>query len=1124
MRPTLRRALLLAPALLTTGCGAGEPQPTLRPIAPPPPASELAPPFTSPARWSFHPPTPANALATLTLPDGSCVLTTDDGARWRARAPKPDESGCSGKGEAAADLAPEALVGIVKKSDAAWLFVGASGTLYNTEGPLAALGRSIPAPERFTHVAGGGGTVLATTVAGALLRHEEASGWQPVPQLAGHVDDVAVADDGRALALALPERIFASEDGKRFQPVDIGSVGVRRLGRTSNGALVAQGVSTSIVWEAGKTPPFAQRPEPMTSMPGEVALDTQVVPNATSVSEGRAVLDGDRYFELVLPDEEADYSLATGRLDGPLALTRIRGTSNCSSVKLGARGGHVVTVCVKDDDGGVVAELRHSGDGGKHFDAPLRLVASDAVNIALAVAPDGSALVSGACKSAVSGSCNGAPLVVKPERGRSSVTLAVTPPLLGGAVAPAFSRDGHSAYFLGRRAKDERLALFVSHDDGATFVERPLDPRSSRADRRPADEGEEMGEEESEGELSVGDLDLIAIRPGEDGTVGLVLGTTRGYAYVTTDDDGRVRNVSRAPIEQALIAGTGDHALAISVVPDRAPDEEGAVAAWESQDGGRSWSEVAVTRAVIREMITGPMTLVCSGGGCLVGATISRIGWEGQVETGSARLLGNAAPRQERAARTPLVCELDARARWTRIEHLDPIGLYGLPGADQAMRGRALWSVLSYNRENGAVTATAALLPERGEGEARVSTQRLLGPAPAGARVATDVSHQMEGYAATRVRLPEGPKLAGLPMRDVEVAWENYLDGSSGRQRIADAGPFNDRDVKPDNGRALLDTGLVSVTPGGIFVRPHAPESKNALTFLLDAKGKRETFDYPAWPDKSFERGLEVRPDAALVNGRPIAVGTVDDEVGPPITLLLAQRTASGSWATTATSIAPGATEENDRLTRIDWTYGAGAVGVVAVTSEPVIGRASATFQPFRADGTLGPPVTLPTPFDLGAAAPRPCKASDRSATPRAEVRLFARGAAMFPGTRHPVLVSEPPNPKSPGGEAMMLLTGGVVLHGTPASPCVAAWEAVGTARVPITAIIGGDPARSWVFRRVLEEAPPPDPDKPAKGPAKPPASRGPSLEYRPMSCKFDPTAKVPEVMFAEAGTFRWVR
>ena len=138
MRSSSRAALLLlAPALVTTGCGAGEPAPTLRPVTPPPPASEPAPPFTSPARWSFHPPTPMAALATLTLPDGACVFTTDDGARWRARAPKPGESGCRGKGEAAADLAPEALVGIVKKSDRAWLYVGASGNLYKAEGPLA---------------------------------------------------------------------------------------------------------------------------------------------------------------------------------------------------------------------------------------------------------------------------------------------------------------------------------------------------------------------------------------------------------------------------------------------------------------------------------------------------------------------------------------------------------------------------------------------------------------------------------------------------------------------------------------------------------------------------------------------------------------------------------------------------------------------------------------------------------------------------------------------------------------------------------------------------------------------------------------------------------------------------
>ena len=61
-------------------------------------------------------------------------------------------------------------------------------------------------------------------------------------------------------------------------------------------------------------------------------------------------------------------------------------------------------------------------------------------------------------------------------------------------------------------------------------------------------------------------------------------------------------------------------------------------------------------------------------------------------------------------------------------------------------------------------------------------------------------------------------------MRGIEVAWENFLDGTSGRATIPDAGPFELGDIKTNRPLAF-DTALLSVSLNGIFVRPHSPSA-----------------------------------------------------------------------------------------------------------------------------------------------------------------------------------------------------------------------------------------------------------------------------------------------------------
>src|SRR5262249_10812668 len=148
------------------------------------------------------------------------------------------------------------------------------------------------------------------------------------------------AEGGKAIALAIPEALFASEDGgNTWTATGAPTVGARILGRTGAGDLAAQGVFTSVVWRPSTQPPFALRAEKI-HVAG-VGLDAEVgrAPSATAVQAGRAVLDADRYYEVIRPENDGEaWQLARGRLEGRLEAVTVPDSGRCSNLRLGARG------------------------------------------------------------------------------------------------------------------------------------------------------------------------------------------------------------------------------------------------------------------------------------------------------------------------------------------------------------------------------------------------------------------------------------------------------------------------------------------------------------------------------------------------------------------------------------------------------------------------------------------------------------------------------------------------------------------------------------------------------------------------------------------------------------------
>ncbi|MGK4006733.1 hypothetical protein WMF31_29195 [Sorangium sp. So ce1036] len=1166
-----RAPIALASACALAGCSGAPAQPA-RPAEAPPAAVELVgAAYASPARWSYHPAAPESAVAWAPF-GGGCVVVAQGGQRWTvtperpapaAGAAAPADARCAGQGRASGSPAPEELTAVVRRSSTSWMFVGASGAIYEATSPLGQLTRTLSPPEPLAQVAGAGGALLGVTRSGGVLRWREDLGWKPV-QLDGAAGQggrtppralgVAIAEGGRALALALPEALFASEDGGAtwarapLPPMGLSQVGV--LG----GELVAEGVLASATWDPRRTPAFARSAAVLPPADVELAVAVPRAPSAAAVSVGRAAMAGDRYVEAIRPDDAgAPWLLARGPIEGPLKVAPLPGTADCGSIRLGAGGAngrHLVAVCAEPEGDRIVARVLRSADGGGAWLPYATLETLDIDQVGVAVAPEGAALLTGVCKPGDdAGSCKPtAPLLLTQEGDpggaqpgdRAAVIVTAAPTLSAPAALPAFSADGRSAYFVGYRGKDERLALFVSHDGGETFAPRPLDLRGPAQAASPGDGAEDdvETEEDGPGGPTPAGLEIVeesALRPADDGAVGLLLSDSGALTYLIADEDGRGLTVASPPAESAQLAGVGRRVVALAPRAASGGDEEVA-AIWESLDGGVSWAELPEMPALSRELSQSPVVMACGGSGCLFGDTVTRVGWGGQSEGAPSRA-PLPAPRRAPAVRTPIVCEALPASKWTRIDHVDGGGL-GLPGAGEALRGRSVWSVLTH-APSGAVDVVSALLPESGAGEARVVTRALLPAVPRGARTASNVTLQMEGYAAARVRLPAGGGRPGEPMRHVELAWENFMDGTSGRGVIPDAGPFELGDVKPVPGAArrapagarsgpgpagaaprpmpplddLFDPALLSVSLRGIFLRPHSGSARSALTFFYEPSGKLQRFDFPLWPASGLRGSLDVRADAVLADGQPVGVGMLRQSLNGPVTaMLLAHRPASASggpgrpdagaaWAIDAVTVAPPA--GRDRVAHVDWSYAGKTIGVTTLVADPRHAAAWAMFQPFRNDGTLGPAQPLPTPFDLGD-TPRPCSAAERAASARHEAPLFLGSEALFPGTRHPVLVTDVAGPAGPS-DAMTLLTSSVVLHGTPAAPCVAGWEARSLGRSPVSAIVPGDLAQAWLFRV-------------AAGPT--PAT-GAAIELRPMTCRFEPGARVPEAVWSEPATER---
>lgn len=1021
--------LALAAVVLGAACRGASPPAKLRPSL----LEDLAstPSFRSPARWEFHPREMSEPLVTRVVTETGTLLVAAEGERWWIDRGQDTAT-------VADELAPEPLAGAIEIDDG-WLFVGRSGTTYETRLPLGPFLRSSAPPEALVRVTVGRETLLGVDHRGRVQRSDDLGlTWIPmdVGSKDAHAVDVALLPSGHGLALFAPEQLWVTADhAQTFEQVDFlpfGAVALHAEGDRVSISSVLEGRS----WYPLQSPTWRPRQRLSAAAPEDVKIP--VGPSATALAEGRAVVLDSEYVEVQL--EDSSVQLLRGPVWGPLQTHQVAELEgSCVRARLAVRGPKWVLTCAAEDESLGPVRIFASRDSGVRWRRVGAELHADFEQLRVAVMNDGALVVTGICPpTSPQAGCR--PAGVYRLSGAGAAPKASTQPswepvhvpgLSGVPLALAAAHQGDHLYALGVRSKGDQVVLFVSTDGGQSFGAR----RSSEI-------------ELSVTELRNGDrsVSVEGAYAGRDGHTTFILNDQASAKrwLLVLDERGKAVSLSAPPSSNARVSASGLMALAFDAERNEA---------WESLDGGVSWQGIG--RVPLRECRAKREAcepdIACHAQGCVIGDSLSRRGWKGQLEPTLGafpppRRVVVPAPREQ--VRSPISCSFANDDDWRKIAGGQ------LPTASQASIGEVQWYTFFADWRDASVTSYEVV-----EGNLEVIPTVLFDSRRAAAEYGLYASLQIEGMAALRAS-SEG----------VELAWRNLFEGRRTQRARLPAGVqvkseptrFTARVATPD---------LVSVAAGGLFVRPQ-PRGKTGPTYFFDGS-RVEQLPPLSWRgDTRAERGEMLR-----VGERALGLKLA----GKGAAVVLA-RLEQGGWNSHAKAVGLMAPEAFGFRQRFDLAYQGGRphYHLMLLEGQPSRGW----LFPFRADEeVLGAPIEVPSQAHL-AAAPPVCSSEQRRATPRVVVPHEA-------GTRHPVMVTHGAEP------IRTLLTGEAVLYGSPKQPCAAAFdaEAIGRSSTEqLSALVFPDAVQaSWLFRRL---------------------SGSLEFEYRRMSCGFDPAAEVPAEVY----------
>ncbi len=792
------------------------------------------PPFVSPGRWQYHPPSLAGSVRATSPIGQSRLLVTDRGERWLVTEQQSTPL-------VASALAPEPLDGLIPLQEGGWVFVGRSGTTYEAREPVGPFERFSAPTKSFAAVSVTPRALVGVTTEGELQRSENLGvTWQGV-EVAGRVADVALLPSGSGLALLAPERLLITSDfGRTWSPLGeqpFGAVSVA----ASGDAIVVGGVLGARAFKPGAEPRW-QSAVPTTTRAAKVAVPPRA--DARAVVAGSALLDGDQYFELLRA--AGKWKLRRGPAQESLEEKAADDFAACEQLELTGSQQLLFAVCATKSDTRVFFSRDQGGSWKRGADG-LR---ADFDVLRLTTLGE-RLVVSGICppKESNKGCLPSGVYVLRFGDGTSGARFEIerinVPQLKGLPLGLGVGRSSQRLFVIGRRTKSDSLVVYSTDEQRATF----------RAEEVPEFELEFHSRSARDS------LAVEGIVPGPDGNVSIVLQevSTGQRSLLLVDASGNIISTGEAPLESALLGGAGAYAVAV--------DPEGGDA-WESLDGGVTWDNIGTTPAPLCEpSLEGRCSprLVCWQRGCLFDDIMTRIGWRGQEAVGQHPMppVGNLkAPLPQ--LRTPIACRLDVDDKWTTL------GARAVPDASSAQLGDVAWFALNDDYDNGSVQMHEAVAT----GEPHVETVTVLPSAPNPSDVALYATIQVEGIAAFR------QSAVGAPT----VVWRNLFEG---RQTHVSRVPTSLRvSTKPTRFNvAIAQPELLSISRGGVFLRTRPMGEASPAYFVRD-RGL-DTLPALTWPrlDRS------ARAEMIRADDTPMGVSIV--QAGAAIVRL---RQQGGRW------------------------------------------------------------------------------------------------------------------------------------------------------------------------------------------------------------------------------------
>lgn len=990
-------------------------------------------PALSPGEFSYRSRTADLRDARETEVGGQRLLLGANGQRWLG-GKKKDAALVS-----ASHLAPEPLVAAGwAAGDRPYWFVGKSGRVYRAQTPLGAFEQEAVThpPEALVRVAAANGAILGLTTGRRVLRSsDQGQVWSRV-NIAESVADVALLPSGVGLVLVSPEALLQTRDGgQTFELLKAPPMGALRL-EAYEGGIDVYGVLGQRRWVPSDPSKFeAVAPRARGTGVGPASLQTFA--DASSVANGTGLLD--QWYYVEVEGSGTDVVLWRGRANE--ALEKVPVTVNgCREPRLAGNRGDLYLICGALAGKIGVLRVYQSRDEGRSFEELPYKVRGDA-GLLEVISWRGNLVWSGICPpdAEPTGCTPSGVHYAELKAGKASFRELGLLGLSGTAMAMTVtvSNTSDRLFVFGATNKGDELSLFSGTDASSAFAVEPL--RGVRVPRS-----------------GTSNIDVEVPAWGEDGYVAATVYDARlGHSQlVIADEEGRVLQVRTGPTDASHVSGIGMKALAV---------EPRSGEAWESLDGGEQWQSIgrvpselcAATRQQSCEV-----NIACFAQGCLVSDHIVRLGWGGQK--GVLEQPPDVEFEKPKVAlQSPIVCRVAEDAMWRAI----PGGQ--IPEATGASVNDVDWFTHHVDWTKASVTAFEMDYPGV-DGAGRIGSLReevVLDNRPDAAEWILFSSSQTEGVAALRGKVGSA---------SLEVAWRNLFRATKTHRWSLKVNEGESADQWSNIPTRYLaragQPGLVSISAGGVFVRPGSDEF-HAHTWLIQEDGATRELPPFAWTDLAAGGRTEMSQVG------PIPLGLKLFRNGA---VLVSATLEKGSWTANALSVGV----DNPAQFNLHQSYDLGYLDgqphyhLWQVGS----GHSEALLFPLQPGAAvLGQPITVASQSALGGGdEPRVCSSSERRGT-----RVIAPAES---DTMHPVVVRHNSEPTK------IFLTRNAVVYGKREAACVAAYEGESVSRVKseeVQVLVRPQLNQpSWTFRRAAGDV---------------------AFEYRAMSCEFDVNEPIPD-------------